>query len=141
MFPLSNETIQSAFVAGMLTTHALTFLSLFSPRFTLFFAADARRTRRLGFFFWMLVSLVCLVFFGIYRDYQKGVDTPEGILIVSGLLCTAAFAMACFLCAGRRARRKPNTDSTGNVESMGSAIEIRQPPVVTGGNSSGKVVD
>ena len=132
MLPLPDETIDNIFFAGLLATHALTFLSAIFPRFTLFFAHPAHRTRKLGFCFWLLASLTLLLCYGIYTDADNSIQSPEDTLIVAGLFGVAFLAMSGFLVAGRLLRHKTNT---------GIVVEQDQPPVVSGGNYNGKVVD
>ena len=132
MFPLPDETIDNIFLAGLLFTHALTFLSAILPSFTLFFAHPAHRTRKLGFCFWLLASLTLLICYGVYTDADNSIQSPEGALIIAGMLGTAFLTMSAILIAGRLVRHKPDT---------GIMAEQNQPPVISGGNYNGKVVD
>ena len=132
MVPFPDEIIDNIFFAGLLTTHTLTILSVLFPRFTLFFAPSAHRTRKLGFCLWLLVSLTVLVGYGLYTDVRNNTQPPEAVLIFAALLGAMCLTMSGLLIVGWLLHRKPHS---------GVEAEQEASPVISGGNNNGKVVD
>ena len=132
MFSLSSEVINSIFLIGLLPSLALAIISLISPRFTLFFAPHARKTRLRGFFFWLLVFLTQLTWTGLYLDASNNIETSEGVLIIAGLLGAACLTLSGLLCVESLLMHKKH---------MNNVIEPEASRVVSGGNQSGKIVD
>ena len=93
--------MQHLAVLLILLCGVMSFVTPVFPKFGLFFATPAKKTRLRGIAFWALALWCAFGMFGLSAD---GANAPTALIIVFGLSAVALFVFAYKLCSGG----KPN---------------------------------